>query len=72
VHVNVNCASSAELERIPYIGPRIAAGILHDRATIGPFKRLADLERVKGVGPKTLERIRNHVVIGTCHHRSNK
>lgn len=51
--VNVNTASSAELEALPGIGPALAARIVESR----PYSSAADLDRVKGIGPKMLEKI---------------
>jgi competence protein ComEA len=39
------------------VGPAIAKRILDYRALHGPFKTIADLDKVKGIGPKTLARI---------------
>jgi competence protein ComEA len=59
--VNVNTASQAELELLPRIGPALAARIIESRRTEGPFRTLKDLERVSGIGPKTVERLKPHV-----------
>lgn len=56
--VNINTASAAELELLPGIGPALAQRILDYRTAHGPFRSLADLDRVKGIGPRTLERLR--------------
>lgn len=56
-----NRASAAELDRLPGIGPATARAIVASREHEGPFARPEDLERVKGVGPKALERIRDHL-----------
>lgn len=60
--VNVNTASSEELQRLPAVGPVTAQNILAARAD-RPFRSLADLDRVKGIGPKTLEKLRPFVVV---------
>jgi competence protein ComEA len=57
--IDVNRASSAELETIHGIGPAMAKKILSERARGGAFKGEADLiERVAGLGPKKLERMK--------------
>ncbi|MFO0787403.1 MAG: helix-hairpin-helix domain-containing protein [Phycisphaerales bacterium] len=56
--VDINSAPPEELEKLPGIGPALAARIVEDRAKNGKFSRLEDLDRVKGIGPKLLERIR--------------
>lgn len=61
VLINVNTAPQAELELLPRIGPEIARRIVEERAANGPFRRLEDLRRVRGIGPKTLDELRGHV-----------
>lgn len=56
--ININTASEAELQLLPGIGPALAARIVEDRARRGPFKSVADLDRVKGIGPETLRKLR--------------
>jgi len=56
--VNINTADSHELQRLPGIGPAMAARILEYRKTQGPFRRIEDLREVKGIGPKKLEKLR--------------
>ena len=51
LRVHLNTATPAELEALPRIGPALAARIRAAR----PFRRLADLDRVKGIGPATLK-----------------
>jgi competence protein ComEA len=43
---------------LPGIGPELAQRIVADRQARGPFRRVEDLRRVRGIGPKTLERMR--------------
>jgi competence protein ComEA len=61
--VNVNTATAAELELLPGIGPALAKRIMDFRAAKGPFKRVEDLDGVKGIGPRTIERIRKLVTV---------
>jgi len=51
--VNINSASQAELEALPEIGPKTAQAIIAGR----PYNNAADVVRVEGIGPKTLEAI---------------
>lgn len=46
---------------LPAIGPRLAARIVADREARGPFGGLEGLLRVRGVGPRTIERVRPFV-----------
>ncbi|MFA6046900.1 MAG: ComEA family DNA-binding protein [Phycisphaerales bacterium] len=55
--ININTATQAELELLPGIGPAMAGRILEYRAQHGAFKSIADLDNVKGIGPKTLAKL---------------
>ena len=59
--LDLNRASADELEGLPGIGPKTAQRILEDRRTRGPFRKVSDLTRVKGIGAKTLARLLPHV-----------
>ncbi len=61
--VNVNTASREELETLPGIGPKTAQAIIEYRRA-RPFGRIEDITRVRGIGPKTLERLRPLVTVG--------
>ncbi|MDH3292069.1 MAG: ComEA family DNA-binding protein [Gemmatimonadota bacterium] len=61
--VRVNTATQRELETLPGIGPVRAAEIVADRGRRGPYRRLEDLQRVPGIGPQIIERLRNSVQI---------
>jgi competence protein ComEA len=52
--VNINKADVLTLDRLPGIGPSRAASIIADRETNGPFSSCDELERVRGIGPKTV------------------
>lgn len=59
--ININTASQAELELLPGVGPALAMRIIEERQRGGAFKRVEDLGRVRGIGPKTIEQLRKHV-----------
>jgi competence protein ComEA len=61
--VDINTASTAELERLPGIGPTTAAAIVEHREHNGPFASIADLEAVRGIGPAKIEAIRDLVTL---------
>ena len=61
--VNVNTASLADLEALPRIGPVLAERIFVYRENNGPFVRVEDLGQVKGIGAKTIERLRPYVSV---------
>lgn len=61
--INVNTATQAELEALPGIGPVIAQEIIKYRETVGPFKSVEELLKVRGIGPARLAAIRNLVTV---------
>ena len=63
--LDVNLASATEFERLPGVGPALAARIVDVRQREGPFGSVDDLRRVRGVGPATLERLRGRLAINT-------
>jgi competence protein ComEA len=56
--IDVNHADWPELALMPNIGEQLARRIVADRQERGAFRDLADLRRVRGIGPKTLESMR--------------
>src|SRR5579859_7972021 len=62
--INLNTATSEELQQVPGIGPVTAEKILQMRRSYGPFKSVDDLRAIKGIGPKRLEKIRKYLVAG--------
>lgn len=57
--LDLNRASQDDLVQVPGIGPVLAARILEKRQREGRFRRVEELLSVKGIGPRTLERIRS-------------
>ena len=49
---------------LPGIGPKMAQRIVDERRK-APFKTVDDLRRVSGIGPKTLERLRPFIPVGS-------
>ncbi len=60
--VNLNSASVEELESLPMIGPVKAKAIVEYRKTHGSFRSLYDLKKVKGIGDKTILKLKALVV----------
>jgi competence protein ComEA len=60
--VDINSAPWPELALLPRIGEVLAKRIIEDRETNGPFRDLDDLQRVRGIGPRTLEGMRPYLV----------
>ena len=61
--IDVNTAAQEELELIPGIGPAMAQRIIAWREQNCPFERVEDLLNVRGIGVKTLEKLRPYVVV---------
>ena len=63
-HVVLNAATEDDLTKLPGVGPVRARAVLALRARMGGrFRAIEDLMRVKGIGRKTLQRIRPLVVL---------
>ncbi|MDO4569540.1 MAG: helix-hairpin-helix domain-containing protein [Planctomycetia bacterium] len=60
--VDINNASEAELRVLPGVGEITAQKIVQDRNTYGPFRTIEELDRVPGIGPKKLEKMRAHIL----------
>jgi competence protein ComEA len=61
--VNINTASATELETLSGIGEVLAGTIVEYRDQNGPFVSVDDLLDVSGIGPATLEEIRDQVTV---------
>lgn len=61
--ININKATSEELQKIPGIGPAKAAAIISYREEFGKFKNIDELTRVSGIGKKTVEKIAEFIVV---------
>jgi competence protein ComEA len=61
--LNINTATQAELETLPRIGPSTAQAIIEYRDANGPFVTIDDLVEVPGIGPATLENLRELISV---------
>ena len=61
--VNINKANSAQLQSLNGIGPTKAHEILKYRKAHGGFKSVNELVNVKGIGPKTLLKLKSQASI---------
>ncbi|MFQ6674075.1 MAG: ComEA family DNA-binding protein, partial [Fidelibacterota bacterium] len=61
--INLNTATEAELMSLPGIGPAMAKRILAYRQNYGDFGSVEDLANVKGIGEKTIGKLRDLVTL---------
>ncbi len=59
--INVNSADAELLAELPGIGPSRAEAIIEERESNGAFESAEDLERVNGIGPATVDRMRDQL-----------
>jgi competence ComEA-like helix-hairpin-helix protein len=62
--INLNAASSEQLQQVPGIGPATADKILQMRKSYGPFKSVDDLLAIRGIGKKRLDKMRKYLIAG--------
>jgi len=63
--LNINSASAAELaQTLPGIGPVKALRIVEHREQSGAFNTVEALVDVKGIGPRTLDKLRSLITVG--------
>ena len=61
--IDLNTATKEEFELLYGIGEVLAERIVEDRETNGPFTSVDDLMRVKGIGQKKLDAIRDMIYV---------
>jgi competence protein ComEA len=62
--IDINTASSQELETLPGIGPTTAQKIIEYREQNGAFVSIEDIINVSGIGPGIYERIKDLITVG--------
>ncbi len=62
--INLNSATSEELQEVPGIGPATADKILQMRKSYGSFKSVDDLLAIRGIGKKRLDKMRKYLTAG--------
>jgi competence protein ComEA len=60
--VDINTADWPELAQLPEIGEVLAKRIVETRAALGPYSSIEDLQRVSGIGAKTLDLMRPYLL----------
>lgn len=61
--INLNTATLEELETLPGIGKELGKRILDYREKQGGFYTVDELQKIKGIGPKTFEKLKNRVSV---------
>jgi competence protein ComEA len=56
--ISLNFATAVELIELPGVGTKTAALIVDFRGKHGPFERVEQLLQIKGIGLRTLEKLR--------------
>lgn len=62
--ININTATSEELQQVPGIGPATASKILQMRKSYGAFKTIDDLLAICGLGQKRLDKMSKYLTVG--------
>jgi competence protein ComEA len=60
--VNVNTASSEQLQMLPRVGPALAGRIIEFREANGPFRAVDEILAVKGIGESSFEKLEPYIV----------
>jgi competence protein ComEA len=61
--LDLNSASAEQLTEIPGIGKVMAQRIVEWRDQNGPYRRVEDLLKVKGIGEKSFQKLRPYVKV---------
>lgn len=61
--VNINTADAKAIETLPSVGPKLAADIISYRNAHGSFICKEDIKKVRGIGPKKFEDIKDYIAI---------
>lgn len=61
--ININKATSEELQKVSGIGPSLAEKIISYRNSNGKFNSIEDLKNISGIGDKKFETIKEHLIV---------
>jgi competence protein ComEA len=61
--INLNSATSDQLDTLPGVGPSTAKAIISYRNRKGPFVKVEDLLNVPGIGPSKVAALREQVTV---------
>lgn len=60
--VDINRADWPEMIQLPGLGETLARRIISDRLQRGPFRSVEELDRVQGIGQRTMDRLRPYLL----------
>lgn len=61
--LDINSATTDQLQEVPGIGPKTAEAIVHMRQASGPFRRVDDLLAIRGIGKKKYRVMRPYLTV---------
>ena len=61
--ININTATVKQLAELPRIGEKIALRIVNFRKQNGKFKRIEELMKVKGIGEKLFDKLKDRITV---------
>ncbi|MGQ3684972.1 MAG: ComEA family DNA-binding protein [Candidatus Loosdrechtia sp.] len=61
--VNINTAAESQIALLPGIGPKLAKDVIAYRENNGNFETAADIIKVKGVGNKKFEKMKDYITV---------
>jgi len=68
--IDIDLASAAEIETLRGVGPTLAARIVADRDSLGPFGSIDELQRVRGIGARLAKKIAPQVTFSLLPRHS--
>ena len=67
--VNINTATQSELEAVKGLGPSKAQSIIAYRDANGNFKSVDDLDKVKGFGKASIDKLKGELTVGPDNNK---
>ena len=61
--ININTSTKSDLMKLPGIGKVLSSRIIEYRRVFGPFGSINELQKVKGIGPKTVAKMRPYATL---------
>ncbi len=61
--IDINTATSEELQTLTGVGPATAEKIISYRSDVGYFSEIEELKNVDGIGEKTFNKLKDHIMV---------